>query len=159
MIELKTLRQLIKLMKDNELTELDLLDQEEQVTLKRAGGEPVVVAAPAVAVPAAASPPAAAAAPAAAPSGSAGGDADADAGLVPIKSPMVGTFYAAASPDSDAFVKVGSRVDKETVVCVVEAMKVFNEIKAETSGTVTRIVAGNGDVVEYGQPLFMIQPG
>ena len=71
---------------------------------------------------------------------------------------MVGTFYTAASPDAAAFVKVGDAVDKETVVCIVEAMKVFNEIKAETSGKIEKILVENGQAVEFGQPLFLVKP-
>jgi len=83
---------------------------------------------------------------------------DEDAGLVPIKSPMVGTFYAAPSPDAKAFVSVGTRVDEETDVCVIEAMKVFNNIKAETSGTIAKILVTNGQTVEFGQTLFLVKP-
>ena len=81
-----------------------------------------------------------------------------DAGLVPIKSPMVGTFYAASSPDAKPFVTVGSTVDEETDVCVVEAMKVFNNIKAETRGTIAKVVVNNGQTVEFGQVLFLVKP-
>lgn len=77
---------------------------------------------------------------------------------MPIKSPMVGTFYAAPSPDAKPFVSVGSVVDEETDVCIIEAMKVFNNIKAETRGTVAKILATNGQTVEYGQVLFLVKP-
>ena len=154
MIEMRKLRELVKLMKENDLCELDLRDDNEQVTLKRPGAEGPVYAAPAP-VPAGAPP-----TPAAAPTGEAPAPkADAeDAGLVKITSPMVGTFYTAASPDADAFVKVGDAVDKETVVCIVEAMKVFNEIKAETAGKIEKILVDNGQAVEFGQPLFLVKP-
>ncbi|MBZ0070812.1 MAG: acetyl-CoA carboxylase biotin carboxyl carrier protein [Gammaproteobacteria bacterium] len=82
----------------------------------------------------------------------------ADDGLVAVESPMVGTFYTAANPDSEAFVNVGSQISDGSVVCIVEAMKVFNEIKAEVSGTIERICVKNGDAVEFGQPLFMVKP-
>ncbi len=75
-----------------------------------------------------------------------------------IRSPMVGTFYASPDPDSPPFVQVGSSVGPATVVCVLEAMKVFSEIKAETSGTVERILVRDGEAVEYGQPLFLVRP-
>jgi len=75
-----------------------------------------------------------------------------------IRSPMVGTFYASPDPDSPPFVQVGSNVGPATVVCVLEAMKVFSEIKAETSGTVERILVRDGEAVEYGQPLFLVRP-
>jgi len=77
---------------------------------------------------------------------------------VTIESPMVGTFYRAPSPDADAFTKVGDTVDPEKVVCIIEAMKVMNEIKAETSGTILKILVENGEPVEYGQPLFLVKP-
>jgi acetyl-CoA carboxylase biotin carboxyl carrier protein len=83
---------------------------------------------------------------------------DADAGLIPIKSPMVGTFYSASGPDTKPFVAVGSTVDEETDVCIIEAMKVFNNIKAETKGTIARISVTNGQTVEFGQVLFLVKP-
>ena len=161
MIDLKNLKSLIRLMVENDLTELDLKDAAgEAVTLKRGsahggpgGGQPHVqyIAAP----------PTHAAAPAAAHSSSGAGAAagGADPGLKPIPSPMVGTFYAAANPESKPFIAVGDRVDPDTVVCIIEAMKVFNEIKAEMSGVVEKIAVTNGQSVEFGQPLFMVRAG
>ncbi|RYL92764.1 acetyl-CoA carboxylase biotin carboxyl carrier protein [Sporolactobacillus sp. THM7-4] len=78
--------------------------------------------------------------------------------LKQIVSPMVGTFYAASSPDTDPFVKTGSKVDDRTVVCIIEAMKLFNEIEAEIKGTIVKVMAEDGQLVEYGQPLFLVQP-
>jgi len=154
MIEKKTLKELIKLMVENDLTELDLQDpQGERVTIKRGLSGPVLHAAPGAVPPAAAASPGAAGVPGAAP-GLAGG---ADEGLVAIKSPMVGTFYAAPSPDAKPFVAVGDKVSAETVVCIIEAMKVFNEIHADVSGTVAKVLVSNGQVVEFGQPLFMVK--
>lgn len=155
MIELKKLKELVKLMVDNELTELDLQGQDgEKVALRRGSPQPVQFVSQSVAAaPAVAATPAVAAAPAAeAPK------ADPDAGLIPVTSPMVGTFYTAASPDAAPFAKVGDRVTADTVVCIVEAMKVFNEIKAEVSGTVAKVLVSNGQAVEFGQPLFMLKP-
>ena len=80
-----------------------------------------------------------------------------DAGLLSIKSPMVGTFYAKATPDSKPFVTVGSQIDEETDVCVIEAMKVFNNIKAEVTGTITKILVTNGQTVEFGTVLFLVR--
>jgi len=80
------------------------------------------------------------------------------AGLVAIESPMVGTFYSSPNPDAPAFVSVGSSVSPDTVVCLIEAMKVFNEIKAEVAGTVERVLVNNGDAVEFGQKLFLVRP-
>jgi len=155
MTDLKTLKELVKLMSANGLTELDLQDPKgERVTLKRATthAAPVVMHMPQPAAPA---PPPASAAPMAAPGIAA---PSADDGLVPVKSPMVGTFYAAATPDAKAFIAVGDRVGVDTVVCIIEAMKVFNEIKAEAAGTVQKILVANGQAVEFGQPLFLVKP-
>ncbi|BAM04263.1 acetyl-CoA carboxylase biotin carboxyl carrier protein [Phycisphaera mikurensis] len=154
MTDLKILRQLIKMMVDNGLSEVDLEDQGEKIKLKRGGGGEVVqhVPAPPPAASAATGAGAAAAAPAAS-----GPAADDDAEGTPVVSPMVGSFYAASSPDADDFVKVGDRVTPDTVVCIIEAMKVFNEIKAEASGTVAEIKVSNGDAVEFGQVLFVLK--
>jgi acetyl-CoA carboxylase biotin carboxyl carrier protein len=83
---------------------------------------------------------------------------DADAGLVAIKSPMVGTFYAKPSPDAKNFVNVGSIINEDTDVCIIEAMKVFNNIKAETRGVIAKVVAEDGQPVEFGQVLFLVKP-
>ncbi|MEM6332741.1 MAG: acetyl-CoA carboxylase biotin carboxyl carrier protein [Planctomycetota bacterium] len=156
MTDLKTLRQLIKLMVDNDLTELDLEEGSEKIRLTRRDGTPVVQAAP-IAAPMA-PPVAAAPAPTGAPPAPAAPEADDDADLDAIKSPMVGTCYLAPSPEADAFVNVGDRVSADTVVCLVEAMKVFNEIKAETSGTIEKVLVENGQAVEYDQPLYRVRP-
>ncbi|MFW6061032.1 MAG: acetyl-CoA carboxylase biotin carboxyl carrier protein [Phycisphaeraceae bacterium] len=158
-MDLKTLKQLVKLMADQDLTELDLEDEKgEKVRLRRRGGQPEVqyVSAPQ----AAPAPPVPTPAPAVAAAASDGNGAPAEAAStgVTIDSPMVGTFYAASSPDADAFVSVGSRVEPDTVVCIIEAMKVFNEIKAERAGTIKKILVENGQAVEFGQPLFEIEP-
>ncbi|MDG2053592.1 MAG: acetyl-CoA carboxylase biotin carboxyl carrier protein [Phycisphaerales bacterium] len=157
MIDIRKLKELVRLMVTNDLTELDLRDTEEQVTLRRRRDEesPVVIQAP-VAAPAAAP---VAAAPAAAPAASPPVTDEASVEDLPsISSPMVGTFFAAANPDSDAFVKVGDEITADTVVCLVEAMKIFNEIKAETSGTIRKVLVSNGESIEFGQPLFLIDP-
>lgn len=153
MIDIRKLKELVKLMVENELTELDLRDQSETVTIKRGDeNQPVVYQAPAAA-PAAAAP--AAPATETAPSAAA---VDADAGLIAIESPMVGTYYSKASPESPVFANVGDSINSDSVVCLVEAMKVFNEIKAEQSGTVAKVCVKDGEAVEFGQPLFMIRP-
>ena len=155
MIDIRKLKELVRLMTSSDLTELDLRDKDEQVTIRRASPQavPTVMAHPMpamhVATPAAAAPAPAAAAPAA--------PAE-DAGLVAIESPMVGTFYASPGPDKPPFVSVGAQVGPASTVCLVEAMKIFNEIKAERSGTVAKILVKSGDAVEFGQPLFMIRP-
>ena len=88
----------------------------------------------------------------------AGSASAAQQGLVEIKSSVVGTFYAAPSPESEPYVEIGTHVDEQTVVCIIEAMKVMNEIKAETSGTITEILVTNGQAVQYGQVLFRVKP-
>ena len=160
MIDIRKLKELVRLMVSNDLTELDLRDSQEQVTLKRASPQPIIqtIAAPAGAIAAhGVAAPAAAAAAAAASGGSAAAPSP-DAGLVAIESPMVGTFYAAAAPEKPPFVSVGTSVGPDTVVCLIEAMKVFNEIKAEASGTIERVLVKNGEPVEFGQKLFLIRP-
>ena len=153
MIDIRKLKELVRLMVENDLAELDLRDQQETVTIKRgADGQPVMVAAPQqLAAPASV--------PAQAASAAEGESANSDdAGLLVIESPMVGTFYTAANPDSEPFVSVGKSVSADSVVCMVEAMKVFNEIKAECSGTIDRVLVSNGDAVEFGQKLFLVKP-
>lgn len=162
MIDIRKLKELVRLMVENDLSELNLQDQAETVAVKRGyNGVPVVHQAPVMMAAPAAAPAAhatAAPAPAAAPSAAPAAAAASDAGLKAITSPMVGTFYSSPNPDSPAFVKVGQAVSADTTVCLVEAMKVFNEIKAETSGTIERVLVQSGQAVEYGQKLFLIKP-
>lgn len=149
--DVKKVRQLIELMKEHELSELDLRQADNRVRIRR-GGEVVTYSAPAVA---------AAPAPAPLPAGGAAAAAPADAAesrMLVIKSPMVGTFYKASGPDSPAFVKVGDRIGPEKTVCIIEAMKVFNEIPAGISGQVVAILVENGAAVEFGQPLMKVDP-
>ncbi len=153
MIDIRKLKELVRLMVTNDLTELDLRDSEEQVTLRRhrlnhagAPDAPVVIAAPA-------------AAPRAAGGAESSPAAVAEAeGLLTIASPMVGTYYAAPNPDAAPFVEVGATITPETVVCLIEAMKIFNEIKAECAGTVVKALVENGEPVEFGQTLFLVKP-
>lgn len=150
MIDIRKLKELVKLMVENDLSELDLRDQEEKVTVKRGyGGVPIVQS---MAVPAA---PMALPRPAAATGDTA--EADDEAGLVAIESPMVGTFFSSPNPDAEPFVKVGASVDASTTVCLVEAMKVFNEIKAEVNGTIEKVLVKSGESVEFGQKLFLVR--
>lgn len=151
------LQQIVSLMAANDLNMVEVRDGDRRIVLRR-GAERVMVPMTGVtaAVPA---PVAAAPAPAAAPAQPAAPKADAeDANLKPIKSPMVGTFYAAPSPDAKPFVSVGSSVDEDTDVCVIEAMKVFNNIKAEIRGTIAKILVQNGQSVEFGQTMFLVKP-
>lgn len=145
--DVKKIRRLVQLMKDHELSEIDLEQGEQRIRLRRGGDGPVMVAQPMAAVPA----PALAAAPAGASEA-----APIDANIAVIESPMVGTFYTASSPDSADFVKVGDHVGPDSTVCIVEAMKVFNEIPAGLSGKIVSVLVENGDPVEYGQPLYRI---
>ena len=153
-MDLKEIKELIALIRKNDLSEFSLEQEGFKITLKRGGEFQQVITAPAFApaqigVAPAAAPAAALNAPAAA-SGGNSGDRD-------LPSPMVGTFYSAASPESSPFVTVGQQVTPETTICIIEAMKVMNEIKAETSGVITEILAENGKPVQYGQALFRIR--
>lgn len=158
MIDRKELEELIRLVEDSDVQELHVRNFLTSVRIVKA--QPHAVAAPAVV---AAAPTPAPVAPTPSPAADpeqtpATDQAPEDAGLVPITSPMVGTFYAASSPESAAYVQQGDRVNKGQVVCIVEAMKLMNEIESEVSGTVVRIIAENGTPVEFGQALFMVQP-
>ncbi len=155
MIDLKKLEKLIGMMAENDLTEIELDDGTEKVQLKRGSAAgPVQVVAPAA--PVAPAPAAAPVAAPAAPAAAAPAEPAAAAGPT-IDSPMVGTFYAAANPDSPPFVKPGDSVTADTVVCIIEAMKVFNEIKAEKAGKIKSVLAQNGDAIEFGQKLFELE--
>ena len=147
--ELERLLELIALMKEHGLLEVDLQQGDQKIRLARGvGGEPTV-APPAPVVPASI-PPAAVAAtetPAA---------VEENPDLHTITSPMVGTFYTKANPDAEAFVKIGDMVDNETTVCIVEAMKVFNEIPAEVRGRIVAILVDNEEPVDHGKPLFQV---
>jgi len=166
MLDIRKLKELIRLMVENELTEIDLKDEKETVSLRREGSQaPVVQVSPAPAAPPAAPAPVAPAAPAApappapAPAAPAAEPSPADtSNLEQITSPMVGTFYSAAKPESPAFANVGDTVTADTTVCIVEAMKIFNEIKAEQSGVIEKVLVSNGDSVEFGQALFLVRP-
>lgn len=162
MIDIRKLKELVRLMVENELTEIDLHDQQETVTIKRGSDQgtvvqhqPVIYSGSGSQAPAAqATAPTPAAAATAAPAETAPAD---DANSKAIESPMVGTYYARANPDSKCFVSVGDSVGPDTVVCLVEAMKVFNEIKAEQAGTIEKILVNDGEAVEFGQRLFLIK--
>ena len=155
-MDIEKIKTLTELMVDNDLSEIVFREGEDRIMLRRGG--PVAPSAsmpppppppmPAAAAPAQAATPAPASTPAPA----------ADSGLETIESPMVGTFYTASDPDSPPFVKVGDKVTPDTVICIIEAMKVFNEIKAEKSGTITSIDVSNGAPVEFGQCLIKIRP-
>lgn len=151
MMNIDDIKAVMKLMAEYQLTEFSVESDGSNICIRRESTVAAVAAAPVVqtlpvpaAVPAAAPAAPAAAAPAPAPG-------------TPVESPLVGTFYSAPSPDSAPFVKVGDRVTPDTVICIIEAMKVMNEIKAEKSGVVKEIVAQNGQPVEYGQVLIILE--
>ncbi len=156
-MKIEEIKTIVKLMSENDLTEFKIESEDMTLCLRRGSqtaAAPILaqtVAAPAV-IPAAA--PAVAPAVAAAPVAAAPAAVDA---TKTIESPIVGTFYRSSAPGAEPMVKVGSKVDPETVVCIVEAMKVMNEIKAEKSGIVKEILVENGQPVEFGQPLFILE--
>ena len=160
-MNLKDIKGIVDLMKKNSVSEFEMEEGDFKIKLKRKGADvesPVMVAAPVVPavapLPEVAAPapapvtpaPAAASAPAPVPEGP------------EVKSPMIGTFYRKPSPDADSYVEVGSVVEPDTVVCIIEAMKVMNEIKAEVKGTIAEVLVEDGKPVEYGQALFRIEP-
>lgn len=154
-MDLKDIKAIIDLMRKNSLSEFELEHQDFKIKLKRgiAGGPPPVEEPPAyqaVPPPTTVALPAAPALPPTPPP---------NQSILEIKSPMIGTFYRAPSPESEDYVEVGSEVNAETVVCLIEAMKVMNEIKAEVKGVVTHILVENAKPVEFGQPLFRIRAG
>jgi len=161
-MDLNELRKIVRLMERAELVELEIEEEGRRVHLRRAGaregaGEgpaPVVQLLPS-GIPSA--PPVAAPAAAPAPAVDAAASGGPPPGTKAFESPMVGTFYRSASPDADPFVEVGTRVDEDTVVCILEAMKVMNEIKAETRGEIVEVLVENGEPVEFGQPLFLLK--
>ncbi|MFN5810859.1 MAG: acetyl-CoA carboxylase biotin carboxyl carrier protein [Burkholderiales bacterium] len=154
-MDLRKLKTLIDLVSESNVSELEITEAEGKVRIvKGPVGAPVAVAAPAMAAAPAASTPAVALP--AAPVAAAAVEAPVASGHV-VKSPMVGTFYTASSPEAKPFVLVGSVVKEGETICIIEAMKILNEIEADKSGTVSRVLVDNGQAVEYGQPLFMIE--
>ena len=161
-MDLKDIKAIIDLMKKNSVSEFELEKEDFKIKLKRSpnGGvaapvtyeeAPLVTYAPPLAIAQAPI----AAAPASAP---AAGSAAANTGEAEIKSPMIGTFYRSPSPEAGPYVEVGMEVTPDTVVCIIEAMKVMNEIKAEARGVITQVLIENAKPVEFGQPLFKIRP-
>lgn len=152
-MDLKDIKAIIDLMKKNSITEFELERQDSKIRLKRgfngstspAASYEDAVALPPV-QPVISAPPAAP------------GGVPAATGEVEIKSPMIGTFYRAPSPEAVSYIEVGSEVNPDTVVCIIEAMKVMNEIKAEAKGVITQVLVENAKPVEFGQPLFKVRP-
>jgi acetyl-CoA carboxylase biotin carboxyl carrier protein len=153
-MKIEEIKVIVKLMAENDLTEFKIEAEEYNLCIKR-GQEHNAIASPATVATVAAAP---AAAPATAPAATAAPAVpEAKAVQKTIDSPIVGTFYRSPSPEAKAFVNIGDRVSPETVVCIVEAMKVMNEVKAEKSGVIKEILIENASPVEYGQPLFVIE--
>jgi acetyl-CoA carboxylase biotin carboxyl carrier protein len=142
--QIERIRKLVELMKEHDLSEIDLRESRQRIRLCRGPKEPARIHAPPPPLPAAgpASPPARPAAP--------------EPNLAVIKSPMVGTFYGRPNPKAEPYVKVGDRVDTTTVVCIIEAMKVFNEIPAEVRGKIVAVLCEDGEAVEFDKPLFKV---
>ena len=155
-MDLRKLKKLIDLVQESGIAELEITEGEEKVRITRGGAvsvTPLVVGAPAAAVQAGGAVPQTPAAPAAAPVATAP-EAPPEGHVV--KSPMVGTFYRSPSPDAKPFVEVGATIKAGETICVIEAMKLMNEIEADASGTIKAILVENGQPVEYGQALFII---
>ena len=152
-MDLRKLKTLIDLVSESNISELEITEADGKVRIVKSDGTvavPMAQAMPVMAAPVAAAPAAAPAAAAAAPA------APVETGHV-VKSPMVGTFYRASGPNAKAFVEVGQQVKEGQAICIIEAMKIMNEIDADKSGTVTKILVENGQPVEFGQPLFIIE--
>ena len=157
-MDIKEIKKIIELMKDNELSEFELAEEGFRITVRRpyASASPQVMLgqvpggmpqsfAPAPAAPAAEAPAAAA-------------KEEVPSNLIEIKSPMVGTFYRSVNPETEPFSDVGTDISNESVVCIIEAMKVMNEIKAEVKGVIKKVLVENATPVEYNQPLFLVEP-
>ncbi|MFM1855279.1 MAG: hypothetical protein RLZ83_588 [Pseudomonadota bacterium] len=158
-MDLRKLKALVDLVSESSITELEITEAEGKVRIVKASPVAMVPTAPAmhvVAAPATSSESSSAAVPPASAAPSSAPAAPPDAGRM-IKSPMVGTFYRSASPGAKSFVDVGSVVKPGEPVCIIEAMKIMNEIEADIGGTIVRILCENGQAVEYGQPLFVVE--
>lgn len=155
-MDLKDIKAIIDLMKKNSITEFELEEKDSKLRLKRGlnGGNPVVQqteeSAPMVSMPMQSIAPITASAPVVATA--------VNTGEIDIKSPMIGTFYRSPSPEAGSYADIGTEVSPETVVCIIEAMKVMNEIKSEVKGVITQLLVENGKPVEFGQPLFKVRP-
>jgi acetyl-CoA carboxylase biotin carboxyl carrier protein len=154
-VDIKDIKSIIDLMTKNGLTEFEMQKDNEKIRIKRGfDGEPVLMSAPSYSN-GGNQPPTPPQVPTA-PTATAPAAPD-NAGTKDIKSPMVGTFYRTPSPEAASYIEIGSKVTEDTVVCIIEAMKVMNEIKAEVRGTITEILLENGKPVEFGKPLFRVK--
>ncbi|MFH6984291.1 acetyl-CoA carboxylase biotin carboxyl carrier protein [Marinoscillum sp. 108] len=155
----KEIRDLIDFISGSGLEEVNIETEEFKINVKRSSPQVTVAAAPAPAAPAAPAPAPAPAAASEAPKAAPAAPAPAsDAHLITIKSPMIGTFYRSANPESPAFVNVGDAVKQGDPVCIIEAMKLFNEIESEISGKIVKVLVEDAQPVEYDQPLFLVDP-
>jgi acetyl-CoA carboxylase biotin carboxyl carrier protein len=146
--QLDKLKQIIEIMKEHNLVEVQIKQGEDEIAVKKGQApQPHIAAVPIIGT----------GLPAMAPAAQTTAESQKE-NLVEIKSPLVGTFYAQPSPDSEPFIEAGTHVDSQTVVCIIEAMKVMNEIKSEVSGTIVEVVAVSGEAVEYGQVLYRVRP-
>jgi len=152
--DLRTVKALVALMRDHDLSEIDLREGTQRICLRRGSLQAVATAVTIPGTPA----PAPASQPAPPKNDAPSSSAPPAKKLIEIKSPTPGTFYASANPESPPFVKVGARVAPNTVVCLIEAMKIFNEITADCTGTIIEILVENQQAVEYGQVLFRVDP-
>ncbi|HBO87774.1 MAG TPA: acetyl-CoA carboxylase, biotin carboxyl carrier protein [Verrucomicrobia bacterium] len=152
-MDISEIKRIVKLMEEKGLTEFSMKDANGELLLKRGGGEPqVVYSAPTAVAPAAPAPSVTPVVEAATPV------TEKPSNLIEITSPIVGTFYRKPAPDQPAHVNEGDTVTMESVVCIVEAMKVMNEINAEVTGTIKKALVEDGDPVQFGQPLFLVEP-
>ncbi len=158
----KEIQELINFLSESGLEEVNIETDNFKVSIKRSAEQHVIASAPAAMQAAPAPAPQAAPAPtpqpAPAPAADGGGAPAADSNLIEIKSPMIGTFYRSANPESPAFVEVGSSIKAGDTVCIIEAMKLFNEIESEVSGKIVKVLVDNAQPVEYDQPLFLVDP-
>jgi acetyl-CoA carboxylase biotin carboxyl carrier protein len=146
-MKIKELKELIEFMKENEITELEIEEEGKKIKLSRAQIQNMAAALPSQI-----------AQPALTKKQDADSEKKQEQNLIEIKAPMVGTFYLAPSPDSEPYVSRGTPVKSGDVVCIIEAMKLMNEIKSEVKGQIAEIIAENGEPVEYGQTLFLVKP-
>lgn len=155
-MDLRKLKTLIDLVSESNISELEITEADGKVRIVKSDPQAAYVQVPVPAAVAAAPVLASAAAAPAAPAAAAAAEPEVAAGHA-VKSPMVGTFYRSSSPGSAAFAEVGSQVKEGEAICIIEAMKIMNEIEADKSGTVTQILCENGQAVEFGQPLLIIE--
>ena len=151
-MDIRNIKKIVETMTLNDLTEFSMKDKDFELSLKRGNNDAQVIYASAPAVSAIAP------APAAMPAAPVAAEVDENDGLIEVPSPIVGTFYRRPAPDADNFAEIGTEVNEDMVVCIVEAMKVMNEIKAEVTGVVRKILVDDATPVQYGQPLFLVEP-